>query len=158
MVLSATAPEVAREVNVTSEVAPQRTGPLPANGQRCPRCDMRLVKGYDEPLCLSCGYTDYTHTPTNLHNKKQSLLSAATRHVLRYAGDFPNLADTLTHVKLIRVRNRVVYAVSCPFCDKAMDQSSLSGKRPDVREQRYRCMDGHRVSLVPRGESALGWK
>jgi lysyl-tRNA synthetase class I len=69
------------------------------------------------------------------------------------------LANTLIYVRLIRVRNRVVYAVNCPFCEKAMDQSSLSGTRHEPRELRYKCMDGHRVSLVPtRNGASMGWK
>ena len=124
----------------------------------CRRCDTRLIRGYDEPQCPSCGYVDYSHAPEDAPDRAKCLISSATLHVLRYVGDFPSLSETLTHVKLIRVRNRVMYAVNCPFCERAMDQSSLSGKRPDVREQRYKCMDGHRVSLVPSKNGALGWK
>jgi hypothetical protein len=124
----------------------------------CRRCDTRLMRGYDEPQCPTCSYVDYSQTLVDARVRARCIISSATLYVLRYVGDFPSLSDTLTHVKLIRVRNRVTYAVNCPFCDRAMDQSSLSGKRPDVREQRYKCMDGHRVSLVPRKNGALGWK
>ena len=133
-------------------------GASPTRPLLCRRCDTRLMKGYDEPQCPNCGYVDYSHTLKRTPSRDASIISTATRYVLRYVGDFPSLSDTLTHVKLIRVRNRVVYAVNCPFCERAMDQSSLSGKRPDAREQRYKCMDGHRVSLVPKTNGALGWK
>ena len=134
-------------------VAPSTTHAL------CRRCDTRLMRGYDEPQCPSCGYVDYSHAPKDARAMTKRIISSATLSVLRYVGDFPSLSETLTHVKLIRVRNRVMYAVNCPFCERAMDQSSLSGKRPDVREQRYKCMDGHRVSLVPSNNgSSLGWK
>ena len=86
------------------------------------------------------------------------MVSAATHFVLRYVGDFPALSETLTHVRLVRVRNRVVYDVTCPFCGKAMVQSSLSGKRREVREERYKCEEGHRVSLTPGKNGHLGWK
>ena len=114
--------------------------------------------GYDEPQCLRCGYADYSYTPAPRPASERSIISTATRFVVRYSGDFPTLTETLAYIRLIRVRNRVVYAVNCPFCDKAMDQSSLSGKRPEVREQRYKCMDGHRVSLVPGRNGMMGWK
>jgi hypothetical protein len=114
--------------------------------------------GYDEPQCLGCGFSDYTYTKPAPANGHSHIISTATRYVLRYVGDFPRLTEALTHVKLVRVRNRVVYAVRCPFCDRGMGQSSLSGKRPELREQRYKCMDGHRVSLVPGRNGMLGWR
>ena len=45
--------------------------------------------------------------------------------VLRYAGDYPPLSDTLIHVSPLRVRNRVAYEVECPFCDKVMGRSEV---------------------------------
>ena len=61
-------------------------------------------------------------------------------------------------MQLRRIRNRVVYAVTCPFCQSEMDQSSLSGKRREIREERYKCIQGHRVSLIPRKSGSMGWK
>ena len=78
--------------------------------------------------------------------------------VLRYAGDYPPLSDTLIHVSPLSVRNRVAYKVECPFCDKVMGRSSLSERRPYAREYRYKCVGGHRVSLVPKTNGALGWR
>ena len=147
------------EVSVVPQAAPEQVIAKPAVKRvYCIRCGTKLMKGYDEPQCLNCGYADYSSTP-EASQKGQSLLSAATRYVLRYVGDFPTLSETLAQVKLIRIRNRVAYQVECPFCDKTMEQSSLSGKRPEVREQRYKCPDGHRVSLVSIGRNdSLGWR
>ena len=152
-----------------SAVAPsqgaERPSSNPYSGERpsrflsCLRCDTRLVAGYFEPQCPSCGYVDYSHKPEAASGRANGIISTATRYVLRYVGEFPTLTETLAHVRLIRVRNRVLFAVNCPFCEKAMDQSSLSGKRHEPREQRYKCMDGHRVSLVPcKNGASLGWK
>ena len=124
----------------------------------CPRCDTLLRINYDEPLCLQCGYVDYDYVPSDALLRKTNLFTTATRYVLRYVGEFPSLADTLTHVKLVRVRNRVVYGVNCPFCGEPMAQSSLSGRRREAREERYKCTEGHRVSLTPGKEGSLGWK
>ena len=124
----------------------------------CPRCESNLHINYDEPQCLQCGFVDYTYTPPNAHKRKRSLMSTGTRYVLRYTGGFEKLSDTLTHVQLRRFRNRAIYLVSCPFCSKEMTQSSLSGKRREVREERYKCDDGHRISLLPSKDGALGWK
>ena len=122
----------------------------------CPRCNAGLVVGYHEPECLQCGYVDYECQPPAPTN--QSILGSGTRYILRYVGEFPTLAETLTYVQLKRVRNRAVFGVSCPFCDRPMEETSLSGKRREIREQRYRCGFGHRVCLTPAKGGAMGWK
>ena len=122
----------------------------------CPRCDTRLSIKYFEPQCLQCGYVDYTHRMST--RVRKNLVNSGTRYVLRYVGDFPALSETLAHIQLHRLRNRAVYGVSCPFCGRSMVQASLSGKRREVREERYKCMDGHRVSLTPKADGGLGWK
>ena len=124
----------------------------------CPRCDSRLRFNYDEPICLQCGYVNYEYSAPDQIRRKTNLMSAGTRSVLRYVGESSPLSETLTHVKLVRLRNRVVYGVRCPFCSQSMTQSSLSGKRREAREERYKCSDGHRVSLTPGRNGALGWK
>ena len=131
-----------------------------ANGRlkNCVRCNSRMLMGYDEPQCLNCGYADYSYSQTPKPDSEKSIVSTATRFVVRYSGDSPAFDETLAHVRVIRIRNRVAFAVKCPFCEKGMDQSSLSGKRPDVREQRYKCSDGHRVSLIPGKNGMLRWK
>ena len=129
----------------------------PTNGRKaCPRCKAYLVLGYHEPECLRCGYVDYEYqAPAPINN---SILGSGTRYILRYVGEFPTLAETLTYVQLRRVRNRAVFGVSCPFCVRPMEQTSLSGKRREVREQRYECSLGHRVSLTPTRKGSMGWK
>ena len=159
MVITAVRPDVAA---VSNGVAKTETKPFASphttRRQYCNRCGTQLVMGYYEPQCLNCGFVDYTYTDEATSNGDRSILSAATRSVLRYVGDFPSLTHTLAQVRLIRVRNRVAYAVNCPFCKTTMEQSSLSGKRPDVREQRFKCMQGHRVSLVPGKNGMMGWR
>jgi hypothetical protein len=118
------------------------------------------VSNYYEPQCLQCGYVDYSYTPPPKIGKR-NLLSAGTRFVFRYMGDAPKLAETLAHVQLRRLRNRIVFGVTCPLCDVPdveMEQASLSGKRKEIREERYRCPFGHRVSLIPRRDGGMGWK
>ena len=131
---------------------------LPDGPMYCPRCATRMVTGYDEPQCLSCGYADYEYTVEMKPRAGRSIISTATKFILRYVGDFPTLKETIAHVRLVRLRHRVVYGVSCPFCNNTMDQSSLSGKRPEVREQRFKCDEGHRVSLIPDSNGMMGWR
>ena len=134
--------------------------PKDPNGKRqrfCPRCDASLIIVYDDPQCMTCGYVDYHYTPPTPITKN-NLMSQATRRVFRYVGPAENLMETLIHARLQRVRNRVIYDVTCPFCEAQMEQSSLSGKRRDLREERYRCPKEHRVSLIPKRSGGWGWK
>ena len=125
--------------------------------QACPRCEASLIMTYNEPECIQCGFVDYKYVPPTPISAK-NLMSSATRFVFRYIGDSQNLKETLVDVQLQRIRNRVVYEVTCPFCQSQMKQSSLSGKRREIREERYKCIQGHRVSLIPRKGGNMGWK
>ena len=130
-----------------------------ANKTHCPKCSSRLHVSFEDAECLRCGYVDYEYVPPYHENtSKNSIISTGTRYVIRYIGEFSALTQVVTHVKVYRIRNRVVYGVSCPFCGSGMSQSSLSGKRREIREERYKCASGHRVSLCPNDKSELGWK
>ena len=124
----------------------------------CLRCGYRMYKGYYEFKCVMCGYADYHSHPTGYEQRTTNIVSSATRFVIRYIGESHALAQTLTYARLVRLNNRAVYAVTCPFCRQKMERSSLSGKRSDVREERFKCDIGHRVSLIPGRNGALGWK
>ena len=125
----------------------------------CPRCKKPLFTNYYEPECLQCGYAHYEFTPpTQIGGKSQ--MSSGRKYIFRYVGDFPKMAERLVHSRLERLRNRVVRVPTCPFCEAEMEQSSLSGKRREIREERYRCPDGHRISLIPLKDQNMymGWK
>jgi hypothetical protein len=166
MVTTATKPQFFPQTSAVAPApalpaAPREVLPAPSNSPRldCPRCRRRLVVAYDEPQCLQCGYQQYDYvSPRN--GRSRSILSTATKYVLRYIGDSHTLSPMLAYVKVERLRNRVIYKVKCPFtnCQKIMEQFSLSGKRPVVQEQRYKCNDGHRISLIPGKNGMFGWK
>jgi hypothetical protein len=132
----------------------------PSNGEtHCSRCDTRLIMGRYEPNCPCCGNAIYRNTrDMEPRWQRTSILSSATRDVIRYIGDSVHLLETLTHVRLIRRRNLAVYAVTCPFCQNAMERTSISGMRSEPTEQRFRCSMGHMVSLVPQRNGRLGWR
>ena len=131
--------------------------PLSNNNPLCKRCNARMVMGYDEMECVMCGYADYSYA-REMPTGPKNLLSTATEYVFRYVGDFPALSEKLTHVKVVRIRNRAGFDVECPFCSRAMEEASLSGKRPEARERRFKCKDGHRVSLIPGKSGVEGWR
>jgi len=124
----------------------------------CPRCQSSLMQSYNEPQCVKCGYVDYGYVPNKNTTRPTNLITTGTRYVIRYTGEHDNLIETLLYVQVVRLRNRAVYEVTCPFCDSIMEQSSLSGKRREIREERYKCIQGHRVSLLPNPKGSLGWK
>ena len=133
---------------------------LPGTTERgvCPRCTTQLVLSYDEPECLNCGYADYAYTEEFPNRDRENLLSSATCYVFRYIGESENLMETLTKVKVVRINNRVGFDVNCPFCERIMEESSLSGKRSEARERRFKCDEGHRVSLIPGRSGMDGWR
>lgn len=123
----------------------------------CPRCAASMIIAYDERKCIVCGFADYGYAPPT-PIAKDNLMSRATEFRFRYAGESATLTETVIHASLKRVRNRVIYDVTCPFCAAGMEQSSLSGKRREVREERYRCPQEHRVSLIPKRGGGMSWK
>ena len=124
----------------------------------CPRCESPLYLNYDEPQCIQCGYVDYRYVPPDAHKKKRSLVSMGTRFVLRYRGMAKALSDTLAHVQVRRRRNKVIFLISCPFCNSEMTLAAVSGKRREMREEMYKCRSGHRIALLPSLNGMLGWR
>ena len=146
---------------VSVAVYPTQNGMQSMTGSKstplCKRCGTRMVMGYDEMECLMCGHVDYSYS-REMPSGPKNLLSSATDYVLRYVGDFPALSERLAHVKVVRIRNRAGFDVECPFCSRGMEEASLSGKRPEARERRFKCTDGHRVSLIPGKSGVEGWR
>lgn len=133
--------------------------PIPIRQDLCPRCQGRLYNQYGCYTCAMCGYEDPRHVPSsNGHKSGVNIVSAGTIYVLRYMGESVSLSNKLITLKVVRVRTRVGYLIKCPFCTGQMEQSSLSGKRRENREERYKCLEGHRVSLLPSRNGAWGWK
>ena len=146
---------------VSAAIYPTQNGIQSMTGSKgsplCKRCSTRMVMGYDEMECLMCGNVDYSYS-RKMPSGPKNLLSSATDYVLRYVGDFPALSERLAHVKVVRIRNRAGFDVECPFCFRGMEEASLSGKRPEARERRFKCTEGHRVSLIPGKSGVEGWR
>ncbi len=132
----------------------------PTDFIRCPRCERSLAMGYDEPECLTCGYADYSYTIITRNGMSKNPVSSGTAFVVRYGGDASFLDEVTTVVKAQRKGNRLVLVVQCPFCGNGnkMEESSLSGKRREAREERFKCNESHRLSLTPGKHGAFTWK
>ena len=124
----------------------------------CPKCSSAIVKTYYEPQCLQCGYVDYSTPLEKIESPGSTVVGSATRYMVRYKGHSDNFKDKLAHVKVVRQKNRIIFDVNCPFCESSMDQTSLSGKRKDLREERFKCDQGHRVSLLPSKRNGITWR
>ena len=138
--------------------------PAPANLPRaCPRCYWTpLLTNFDEIKCVQCGYVEYL-TRVELtaaeSNADESIDIAsetfrATTYAVRYAGAFEAQKSKVVYVTAYAEPNMkkrdAQLRVKCPFCESgaAMSPASLSGKRRRQNEARFRCEDGHRLSLV----------
>jgi len=158
---------VERDTTLTQTVVAPTivTVPVPAPEPKapkthCPRGHGQLYSQYDDLVCVHCGFREYLTPKVTERKNGHNLVSAGTLYVIRYCGDAATLQNTLLKIKAIKIRNRVGFLVKCPFCNanRIMEQASLSGKGRKAREERYRCMDGHRVSLLPARAGAWGWK
>ncbi len=125
---------------------------------KCPRCGGYMFSDYEEPSCLRCGFVDYYSPVARVPEDSGSILNKGTQFILRYKGDSQWLINKLAKVKVVRVRNRVAYDLNCPFCGNQMEQASMSGHRKELKEERFKCGTGHRVSLIPSEEGVVGWK
>ena len=125
----------------------------------CPRCSSKMLKPYDEECkCMLCGFVDYSETDKSTNaNSTTNIISSGTKYVLRYFGDSKSLMNTLAYIKAVRLRNRVIYHVICPFCEKSMEQSSISIRRKTYKEDRYKCPQGHQVSVIPTADGNMVW-
>ena len=124
----------------------------------CPKCSSIIVRTYYEPQCLQCGYVDYSTPLEKIESPGSTVVGSATRYMVRYKGHSENFKEKLAHVKVVREKNRIIFNVNCPFCETSMEQTSLSGKRKDLREERFKCNQGHRVSLLQSKKSGITWR
>jgi len=126
---------------------------------KCPRCSSKMLQAYDEECrCVLCGFVDYSKTETtSTTSPTRNIISSGTKYILRYFGDSKSLMNTLAYVKAVRLRNRVIYHVICPFCENSMEQSSISIRRKAYKEDRYKCPQGHQVSVVPTADGNMAW-
>ena len=138
--------------------------PVKIRKPTCPRCNNRLQQNFAdmEPKCVACGFVDYTFIPKISVGK--SILQTATEYYIRYNGTYDYLKETTVHVKTIRIGNangsgRLENKPNCPFCEGSMESLSLSGKRKDKIEARFKCASDHRISLFMGSErSEMSWR
>ena len=159
MVVPLVRPPVTHEKDTFAQVPGKPEAIAPTRSRmECPRCEAPLWINHEEPECLQCGYVDYRYTAPAVGADKKNIMSSATRYDIRYTGTVPALTDLTARVHVERVRNFVVHGVKCPYCDKQMIRSSVSGNREGVQKGRYRCDEGHRVLVTPDKDGGLGWK
>ena len=132
--------------------------------QHCDRCETGVMAAQgDDLVCLSCGYRLYD-AAINAPSVKGGL--PGNVHILRYLGKYEEMGNKTLIVEVSAVENRARAQVTplCPFCAAPMADigvaNTRTGKgqgglwnRKDV--QRYRCADGHRISIAA---GMAGWE
>ena len=126
-----------------------------AAADACPRCNSLTLRRYDETTCPACGWVKYE---TEERVSEATPVTRITERVIRYKGEFAAMRDTRVRVRIARRKTKLVSYPFCPFCGAEMRESSLSGKRRDIREERYACPLGHRISLVPTRNGGQIWR
>ena len=86
-----------------------------------------------------------------------STLMRAALQVIRYGGDFPALTETSIYIEVARRSTRAGFDIPCPFCSQAMEEVSLSGKRREGKERRFKCADDHRVLVRESSNGMYVW-
>lgn len=133
-----------------------------SDGVTCPHCDGALQVNYDELKCL-CGYRDPYRTVSR--HSASTFGFGGREIVLRYGGDCPALRE-LTLKMIVqrgeispeRTSTRLIQIPYCPWCGEPMAQCSLSGKRREILEERFRCELGHRISVTVDRRGKLVWR
>ena len=92
------AQELSRDQGRMSEARPITTAKLSS----CPRCGSRMARGYEEPLCPACGFSDYQN-PTKVTPLpgKQNFLSSGTRYIVRYIGSYIQMKRKVVFVRSV---------------------------------------------------------
>ena len=138
--------------------APVHDSPAVLPLRACPRCgSSALLTNYDETTCVNCGYVEYLAPPDmDIAADDPAAMRGpafrATTYVARYGGPFSEQKHRLVYVTTYAYpdmkKHDAQLRVKCPWDSLEMERSSLSGKRKRHNETRFRCPDGHRLSLL----------
>lgn len=119
---------------------------------KCPKC----IKGFishtninEYPLCLTCGYEDYSYVVPKRERPRNALLGGLAAK-LRYIGFSEQMQDLTLEVcvKCNPSKLGTITVPSCPWDGSDMKVTPLSGKRRNRSERTYRCAKKHRISLL----------
>ena len=121
----------------------------------CPKCNQSNgwdIREYDDyfPMCVHCGYEDYSKPYKRPKYKTKGLQYLAT-----YNGEHDTYKDKETTVRVISANSKnkkggVDYLVNCPLCNQIM-----KGKKNTYH--RFYCTNKHRITISSK-EGVLQWK
>lgn len=144
--------------------------------QSCKKCGAVLLQSYDELKCPRCGWVDYSYEgeadsegPSLFANRNGRgsgkerggpVVTAEGRivpgYIARYSGDHEHLKGRQINIGLLKSTNtramgtgtKLMLVPQCPWCEARME---YIGRMKPRREERFRCVQEHRISLVDRG-------
>lgn len=133
----------------------------------CPRCcDGALSFDGEEWICIHCGNEDYFRARPSLESFRSRLsFDHAPEQTASYAHD-----GTYQRMRQVTVRYKTVIKFVaggntkrtilawCPFCGGAMDQTAPTPRMRNAGESRFRCGEGHRISLFAMQNGDMVWR
>ena len=145
--------------------------------QYCKKCGGVLMQSYDELKCPKCGWVDYSYesepvsTGLSLFANRNGRGSGKERcgpimiaegrivpgYIARYSGDYEHLKGTQINIGLLKATStramgtatKLMLVPQCPWCEARME---YIGRMKPRKEERFRCVQEHRISLVDRGD------
>jgi len=128
----------------------------------CPRCNSILQQNYitEPPLCVACGFENYTHPLPKEKKHRDKLMSGLTSQ-LRYIGFSQVLYNSTITVRMERselLRMGIKIIPVCPWDENDMEVAEKSSSKKHKLERTYKCSRKHRISLLSSTNGELrGW-
>lgn len=118
----------------------------------CPKCNRDNgwdIREYDDyfPLCVHCGYEDYSKP-----YKRPKYKTKGLKYIASYGGTFSACKDKEATVQILSASSKkdgVDYLVNCPLCNQIM-----KGKKNSCH--RFYCNNKHKIRISNK-EGVLQW-
>ena len=116
----------------------------------CPRCYSvnTIVPSYDEPRCLSCGWSDYrAKTPSETPQERRRAKRRGYR--IRYTGTHRNLAHLTVFVE--PDDDSHYYTIRCPYDGHVVGNAHSGGyvgRDGETRGGGYTCSEQHLIYVL----------
>ena len=116
----------------------------------CPRCQAdAMMPALEEPLCLSCGFQDYSPATTARVTPQERRRAKRRGYRIRYTGDHRNLAHLTVFVE--PDKNAQYYQIRCPFDGHPVGRAhggGYVGRDGETRGGGYTCSEQHLIYVL----------
>ena len=116
----------------------------------CPRCQAdAMMPALEEPLCLSCGFQDYSPATTARVTPQERRRRMKRGYQIHYTGDHRNLAHLKVFVEPDRESR--YYGIRCPFDGHPVGRAhggGYVGRDGETRGGGYTCSESHLIYVL----------